>query len=93
MHKKLTFGHAVSIGVVLALAITVAAIVAAFVLRLSVDVPGVLQIAPSGEGAPSTAFVFNPLATVVLAVLIALAVWVPVRLARARSHRTAPTPR
>jgi hypothetical protein len=93
MRKKLTFGHAVSIGVALALVITVAAIAAAFVLQLSVDVPGVLQIAPGGNGAPSTAFVFNPLATMVLALVIALAIWLPVRLTRARSHRASPTPR
>lgn len=83
----MTVARALTWGFAIAIAATVVALAVGFIGQLSVDIPGVIGIDSSSVGgAPRTDLTFNPLATVVVGVLLAAVVWSVGRL-RARRVR------
>ena len=86
MFARMTFTMALGIGLTVAFVTTVVAIVVGFVAQLDLSVPGVIEISSTTAGAPSTEVFFNPLAPMLMALLVALLMWAMARL-HARRQR------
>jgi hypothetical protein len=86
MSSRMTFNKALGIGLTVAFMTTFVAVIVAFIGQLELSVPGVIEISSTQSGAPSTAFYFNPLAPLLLALLVAVVTWGVARL-RTRRQR------
>lgn len=83
----MTVARAFTWGFVVAVAATIVLLAVGFIGQLDLDIPGVVGISSSSTGGPpQTSLTFNPLATVVLGIVLAGVVWVIGRL-RARNVR------
>lgn len=72
----ISVGRALGWGVTVAVVTTVATLAVSFLGRLDISVPGVLEVTSSDSAdRPETSFVFNPLATIVFALLLATLIW------------------
>ena len=81
----MTLNRSLGWGLVLAIAATVILLVVGFIAGAGFEVPGVMEMSSSTSGGgQTTEFFFNPLATLLLAVLIGFGIWA---VSRARSSR------
>lgn len=82
---SMSFGKALAWGLALSLVATVALLVVGFVGGVSLSVPGVVELSSANDGAPQSEMSFNPLAVVLLALVVASMLW-GLGKVRARSH-------
>jgi amino acid permease len=79
----MTFNRSLGWGFVLALAITAVTLIVGFMVGGGFEIPGVVEMSSSsGGGRQETEFFFNPLAPLLLAVILGLGIWA---VGRARS--------
>lgn len=72
----MSLSKAVLWGFVTSAVVTFVVLMVAFTARLDLEVPGVVSVDSTSEaGAPATNLTFNPLATVLLALVLAVLLW------------------
>jgi hypothetical protein len=81
----MSVGRALAWGFIAAIAATLALLAVSFFGRLDLDLPGIVAVTSSGSaGPPQTSLVFNPLATIALALVLATILWSVSRVRRRR---------
>lgn len=72
-------------GLALALLATVATLIVGFIVGAGFNIPGIMEMSSaSSDNKPTTEFFFNPLAPLMLAVVLGLVIW---SVGRARNPR------
>jgi hypothetical protein len=74
-------------GLIVSMVVTAVGLTTAFVTRQNLTWPGILELSSSPGPRPETEMFVNPLAPVVLALLVAAVLWAVGRM-RARSRRS-----
>jgi amino acid permease len=73
---SMSFNRSLGWGLVLALAATVVVLVVGFIVGAGFNIPGVMEMSSSSSGGEQTTeFYFNPLAPLLLAIIIGLVIW------------------
>lgn len=80
----MTFRRALGWGLAIAFVATAGVLLVGFLGRLTIDLPGVVELHSSVEGAPQTELQFNPLAPLVLAIVVAVVIWLVGRVTGSR---------
>jgi hypothetical protein len=76
----MTFMKALGWGVAAALVATAGVLLVGFLGGVTIDLPGVVELTSSSEGAPQAELRFNPLAPLLLAIVLAAIIWLVGRL-------------
>ena len=73
--REMSFRKALAWGIGLAVVATAGVLLVGFLGRMTISLPGFVEVSSSTEGAPQTELQFNPLAPLLLAVGLAVVIW------------------
>ena len=71
----MSFKRALAWGLAVAFVATAGVLLVGFLGRLTINLPGFVEVSSSTEGAPQTELQFNPLAPLLLAIVLAVVIW------------------
>lgn len=78
----MSFVKSIAAGLGLALATAFGIVMVGFIAQADIEIPGVVRITSGSDSAPQSSLMFNPIAVIVLALVLGFVIWFLGRSAR-----------